>query len=178
MHIEPLAIADAKILTLRAFGDERGYFKETYSEPRYREAGIEDRFVQDNVSVSRRNVLRGLHAEPSTAKLVQVLAGEAFDVIADIRDGSPTYGQWYGTVLHAREHRQVYVPRGCLHGFLALTDEVMFLYKQTAAYNPQTEFGIAWDDPQLAIAWPLDGIAPLLSAKDRANPRLSERSRP
>ena len=165
MHVEPLPLHEAKLITLRAFGDERGVFKETYAAPRYREAGIEDEFVQDNVSVSRRNVLRGLH-------------GEAFDAIADVRPGSPTYGRWYGTVLRAQEHRQLYVPRGFVHGFIALSDEVIFLYKQSAVYDPQSEFGIAWDDPDLAIEWPLGGIAPLLSPKDRANPRLADRPPP
>jgi dTDP-4-dehydrorhamnose 3,5-epimerase len=174
VHIEPLPIQDAKILTLRAFGDDRGYFKETFSAPRYREAGIADVFVQDNVSFSRRGVLRGLHGDPSMSKLVQVLAGEAFDVVADVREDSPTRGRWFGTVLRAGEHRQLYVPRGCLHGFFALTDDVLFLYKQSAVYNPQTEFGVVWNDPDLAIDWPLAGAAPLLSAKDRANPRLAE----
>lgn len=178
MQIEPLPLHEAKLVSLRAFGDDRGYFKETYSMARYREAGIADEFVQDNVSLSRRNVLRGLHGDPSMSKLVQVLHGEAFDVIADIREDSPTRGRWYGTILRAGEHRQLYVPRGFLHGFLALSDEVIFVYKQSSAYNPQTEFGVAWDDPELAIDWPLNGAAPLLSSKDRANPRLADLARP
>jgi dTDP-4-dehydrorhamnose 3,5-epimerase len=108
------------------------------------------------------------------SKLVQVLAGEAFDVIADARVGSPTYGRWYGTLLKASERRQVYVPKGCLHGFLALADEVVFLYKQSALYDPASEFGVAWDDADLAIPWPLKGRPPILSAKDAINPPLAE----
>ena len=178
VQIDPLPLHEAKLITLRAFGDDRGYFKEAYAAPRYREAGIEDVFLQDNVSFSVRNVLRGLHGDRSMSKLVQVIWGEAFDVIADIREGSPTRGRWYGTVLQAGEHRQLYVPSGFLHGFLALSDEVVFLYKQSSVYNPQTEFGVAWDDPDLAIDWPLAGISPILSPKDRANPRLADLALP
>ena len=166
----------AKLIAVRAFTDERGYFKETFSSARYGQAGIADRFVQDNVSYSQRGVLRGLHGDPRMSKLVQVLAGEAFDAIADVRPGSPTYGQWYGVTLRGNEHRQLYVPSGFLHGFLALSDEVLFLYKQSALYDPATEFGVRWDDPDLAIAWPLEGRAPLLSGKDARNPLLAELS--
>jgi dTDP-4-dehydrorhamnose 3,5-epimerase len=178
VQIEPLPLLDAKFIRLRAFADERGYFKETFSAPRYRDAGLDDEFVQDNVSFSRRNVLRGMHGDRSMSKLVQVLVGEAFDVIADVRSGSPTYGQWYGTVLRAQEHCQIYVPCGFLHGFLALSDGVVFLYKQSAVYNPATEFAIAWNDADLKIDWPLEGTLPLLSPKDRANPRLRQLTGP
>jgi dTDP-4-dehydrorhamnose 3,5-epimerase len=174
MQVEPLPIAGALLITPRAFADERGYFKETFSSPRYRAAGISDDFVQDNVSFSRRGVLRGLHGDPRMSKLVQVLVGEAYDVIADVRPGSPTRGQWCGVTLTADEHRQVYVPRGCLHGFLTLSDEALFLYKQSAAYDPAGEIGVRWDDPSFAVAWPLDGRHPVLSAKDAANPTAKE----
>ena len=108
------------------------------------------------------------------AKLVQVLSGEAFDVIVDLRKDSPTYLQWYGHHLRASEHTQIYVPAGCLHGFLALTDDVVFLYKQSATYDPKTEFGVAWNDPDLGIEWPLDGLSPIVSPKDASNPTLRD----
>jgi dTDP-4-dehydrorhamnose 3,5-epimerase len=172
MDVRPLPITGALLIAPRAFADERGYFKETYAATRYAEAGIRETFVQDNVSSSQRDVLRGLHADPRMAKLIQVLAGSAFDVIADARPGSPTYGQWHGEYLRAGEHLQVYVPAGCLHGFLSLEDGTLLSYKQSACYDPVSEFGIAWDDPTLAIAWPLAGRQPRLSPKDAANPYL------
>ncbi len=109
------------------------------------------------------------------AKLVQVVRGRAYDVLADVRPGSPTFMRWHGVMLGEGEHTQVYIPAGCLHGFLALEDGTMLSYKQSAEYDPAAEFGIAWDDPDLAIAWPLEGVAALLSAKDRQNPTLRER---
>lgn len=170
MHAEPLPIAGAILLSPRAFADDRGSFVETYSAPRYREAGILDAFVQDNVSRSRRNALRGLHGDRrAMSKLVGVLAGDAYDVVVDVRPASPTLGRWCGVTLRAGEPRQIYVPAGCLHGFLALSDEVLFLYKQSVPYDPAHEIGVRWDDPEFAVAWPLDG-APILSEKDAANP--------
>ena len=178
MQTEALPLAGAMIIVPQAFRDERGFFMETFSAARYRDAGIDDTFVQDNLSFSRRGVLRGLHGDRSMSKLVQVLSGEAFDAIVDVRPGSATHGRWYGTVLRGSQPQQIYVPRGFLHGFLALTDDVIFLYKQSALYNPRSEFGVAWDDPDLAIAWPLDGRAPRLSRKDGANPRLRDLAPP
>jgi dTDP-4-dehydrorhamnose 3,5-epimerase len=174
MTVEPLPIAGALLVTPTVYTDARGSFAEIFSSARYADAGMADTFVQDNLSFSRRDVLRGLHGDPRMSKLVQVLTGEAFDVIADAREGSPTYGRWYGTLLKASERRQVYVPKGCLHGFLALADEVVFLYKQSALYDPASEFGVAWDDADLAIPWPLKGRPPILSAKDAINPPLAE----
>ncbi len=173
MTVEPLPIAGALLVTPTVYTDARGSFAEIFSSARYAEAGVADTFVQDNLSISRRGVLRGLHGDPRMSKLVQVLAGEAFDVIADAREGSPSYGRWHGTLLKASERRQIYVPKGCLHGFLALSDEVAFLYKQSALYDPASEFGVAWDDPQLAVAWPLEHRPPILSEKDAANPPLA-----
>ncbi|MDQ2991770.1 MAG: dTDP-4-dehydrorhamnose 3,5-epimerase [Candidatus Eremiobacteraeota bacterium] len=170
MNVRPLPITGALLIVPRAFADERGYFKETFSATRYAEAGILETFVQDNVSSSDRDVLRGLHADPRMAKIVQVLAGSGFDVIADIRPESPTYGQWYGECLRAGEHKQVYIPAGCLHGFLSLEDGTLLTYKQSALYDQASETGIAWNDPTLAIAWPLAGRIPRLSPKDAANP--------
>jgi len=169
MHVERLPLAGAMLLSLPAFADSRGYFKETFSSARYRDAGITDDFVQDNVSYSHRNVVRGLHGDFRMSKLVGVLAGEAYDVIVDVRAGSPTRGRWHAVTLRAEEHRQIYVPAGCLHGFLALSDGVLFLYKQSALYDPATEFGVRWNDPDLAVDWPAAGQA-LLSPKDAANP--------
>jgi dTDP-4-dehydrorhamnose 3,5-epimerase len=173
MTVEPLPIAGALLVTPKVYTDDRGSFAEIFSSTRYVDAGIADAFVQDNLSISQRDVLRGLHGDARMSKLVQVLAGEAFDVIADVREGSPTYGRWHGTLLKASERKQIYVPKGCVHGFLALAQDVAFLYKQSALYDPASEFGIAWNDPDLAIAWPLKGRMPILSAKDAANPPLA-----
>ncbi len=170
-----LPLGGSFLLQLDAHADDRGWFCETFVEPRYRALGIEDGFVQENLSHSRRGVLRGLHGDPRMAKLVQVVQGSIFDAIVDARPTSPTFGRWHGQRLDAATPTQLYVPRGFLHGFLALSDDTIFLYKQTATYDPGSEVGIAWDDPDLAIAWPLAGIDPLLSAKDRANPRFRER---
>jgi len=175
MEVRPLAIHGALLIVPRAFSDERGYFKETYSAARYAEAGVRETFVQDNVSLSNRDVLRGLHGDSRMAKLVQVLAGSAYDVIADARPGSPTHGLWLGEYLRAGEHRQIYIPAGCLHGFLSLEDGTLLSYKQSAAYDPASEFAVAWNDPALAIVWPLDGREPRLSPKDACNSSLPPR---
>ncbi len=155
------------------FRDSRGYFKEVFARSRYAQLTQND-FVQDNVSRSCAWTLRGLHADLRMAKLVQVLEGAAFDVIVDLRKASPSYLKWYGATLRAGEHTQLYIPAGCLHGFLALEDNTILLYKQTAEYDPTQEIGVAWDDPNLAIDWPLEGREPLLSAKDARNPILRE----
>ena len=175
MQVEPLSVAGALKITPRAFADERGYFKEAFRSSAYAQLGLREPFVQDNVSVSKARVLRGLHGDVRMAKLVQVLRGSAFDVIADLRKDSPSYAQWTAVTLEAATHAQLYIPAGCLHGFLALEDDTLLTYKQTAEYDPDAEIGIAWNDPDLAIAWPLAGAAPLLSAKDAANPTLRER---
>lgn len=175
MDVRPLPIAGALLIVPATFADERGYFKETYSAARYAEAGVRETFVQDNVSLSDRGVLRGLHGDRRMAKLVQVLAGSAYDVIADARPESPTYGRWLGEYLRAGEHRQIYIPAGCLHGFLSLEDGTVLSYKQSAVYDPASEFAVAWNDPTLAIAWPLDGRSPRLSPKDACNSSLAPR---
>ena len=174
MDVRPLAIDGALEIIPKVFADERGYFKETYSAKRYGGVGVPDSFIQDNVSKSQRLVLRGLHGDPRMAKLIQVVAGSAFDVVADVRKSSPTFGRWCAVTLTATQHNQMYIPAGCLHGFLSLEDGTMLSYKQSALYDPSTEFGVRWDDPDLAIAWPLDGREPLLSAKDAVNPTLRE----
>lgn len=174
MECRPLSLAGSYLLRPDVFGDERGYFKEIYSTARYRELGITEDFVQDNISCSMRDVVRGLHADPRMAKLVQLVTGEAFDVIVDFRRDSPTFLRWEGFTLRASEHTQLFVPRGFLHGFLALADETILLYKQSALYDAASEIGIAWDDPDLGIDWPLQGHSPRLSDKDRQNPAVRD----
>jgi dTDP-4-dehydrorhamnose 3,5-epimerase len=166
-----------------AFGDARGWFLETFSQQRYEQAlapygagqaGIKLPFVQDNVSLSSKNVLRGLHFQypHSQGKLVQVLSGEVFDVAVDIRLGSPTFGQWVGESLSAENHKQMYIPPGFAHGFCVLSDTTLFSYKCTDYYSPATEGGIIFNDPDLAIAWPVS--TPALLKKDAGYPRLRD----
>jgi dTDP-4-dehydrorhamnose 3,5-epimerase len=173
MEVEPLPIRGAYKIIPRVFSDDRGSFKEIFSATRYAQFNATT-FTQDNVSSSKRHTLRGLHADPRMSKLVQVLRGSAFDVLVDLRRDSPTYRMCYSTELRATEHTQLYIPAGCLHGFLALEDDTLLLYKQTAEYDPTAEYGVAWNDPDLEIDWPLNGAAPLLSPKDAANPTLRE----
>jgi dTDP-4-dehydrorhamnose 3,5-epimerase len=158
---------DVKLFVPDVYEDDRGFFKETYNAARYKAAGLTDDFVQDSVSVSSQNVIRGLHSDPQMSKLVQVLRGKIWDVIADIRSGSPTYGKWQGFYLSEFNHRQLYIPPGFAHGFLALSDDVVFSYKHGALYDPARERAIRWNDPTLAITWPLVG-EPRISEKDRA----------
>ncbi len=162
-------IADVLLIDPTVFGDERGFFYESFNQRAFNEAtGRDWSFVQDNHSKSGKGVLRGLHyqAVQPQGKLVRVVAGEVFDVAVDIRKDSPTYGQWVGEILSASNHRQLWVPPGLAHGFLVLSDTAEFLYKTTDFYAPAHERCIAWNDPTLAIAWPDAGGAPKLSAKD------------
>jgi dTDP-4-dehydrorhamnose 3,5-epimerase len=175
MQVEPLSIAGALKIVPRAYADDRGYFKEVFRSSSYANLGLRDPFVQDNVSASKARVLRGLHGDVRMAKLVQILRGSAFDVVVDLREESPSYLQWTSVTLDATSHAQLYIPAGCLHGFLALEDDTLLTYKQTAEHDAAAEIGVAWNDPDLAIAWPLDGRPPILSAKDAANPTLRER---
>lgn len=174
MNVIETNLPGVVVIEPKVFGDSRGFFLETFQEERYREAGITERFVQFNHSRSRRGVLRGLHyqLEQTQGKLVMVMRGEVFDVAVDVRSGSPTFGQWYGCVLSDENHRQLYVPPGYAHGFAVLSEEADFFYQCTDYYHPPSEQGIAWDDPDLGIAWPLEDV--LLSAKDQANPRLKD----
>jgi dTDP-4-dehydrorhamnose 3,5-epimerase len=162
---------EAKIFIPEVFADERGFFKETYSTAKYRALGLNDEFVQDSVSFSKKNVIRGLHYDRRMSKFVQVLRGRIYDVIVDLREGSPTHLRWQGFYLSEDDHRQLYVPAGFAHGLLALSDDVVFAYKHGALYDPATEGSVRWNDPKLGIAWPLDG-EPILSPKDRAAPTL------
>ena len=158
------------IIEPKVFGDERGYFMETYNYNDFKAAGLDMVFVQDNQSRSKKGVLRGLHFQKKhpQGKLVRVLSGEVFDVAVDIRRDSPKYKKWYGVVLSGKNKRQFYVPEGFAHGFLVLSEEAEFTYKCTDFYYPEDEGGIRWDDPEIGIEWPLEGISRiLLSDKDK-----------
>jgi dTDP-4-dehydrorhamnose 3,5-epimerase len=154
--------------------DDRGFLLESYHEPRYRESGIRERFVQDNHSRSTRGVLRGLHGQSPhpQGKLVRVIAGDVFDVAVDARRGSPSYGKYVATELSAENFRQIYLPPGVLHGFLVISEVAEFEYKCTDIYHPESEFSVAWNDPDIGIAWPIE--KPILSEKDRGAPRLRD----
>lgn len=163
------------VIEPQSFGDERGYFMETYNYRDFAEAGIECAFVQDNQSSSRRGVLRGLHFQirHPQDKLVRVINGEVYDVAVDLREGSATFGKWYGLRLSAENRKQLFVPKNFAHGFLVLSEVAEFCYKVTNFYHPDDEGGILWNDPELGVEWPLAeaGIAPerlILSEKDRA----------
>lgn len=161
----------------KVYGDARGYFMETFQSQEFKKAGIDVNFVQDNQSKSSRGVLRGLHyqKEHTQGKLVRVLSGEVFDVAVDIRKGSKTYGQWYGTTLSAENNTMLYVPEGFAHGFYVLSDTAEFFYKCTDYYAPSSEAGIRWDDETVAVAWPIpDGEQPLISDKDKKHPSFSD----
>ena len=171
MKATPSTIADVILLEPKVFGDERGFFFESFNQQVFEQAtGVKTQFVQDNHSKSGKGVLRGLHyqIENAQGKLVRVTQGEVFDVAVDIRPGSPTYGQWVGEILSAENKRQLWIPAGLAHGFLVLSDTAEFLYKTTEYYAPAHERCIAWDDATLSIAWPLAGVQPKLSVKDRA----------
>lgn len=158
----------------RVFEDRRGFFVETYHEKKFAEIGITDRFVQDNHAMSLMHSLRGLHYQIShpQAKLCRVVRGEVFDVVVDIRRGSPYFGKWVGCVLSAENKRQIYVPSGFAHGYVVLSDGAEFLYKCSDFYCPEFERGVAWNDSEIAIEWGVE--SPILSDKDRRNPRLRE----
>jgi len=151
-------------------GDERGFMVESFSRDAWAGLGVEVEFVQHNHSRSRKGTLRGIHfqTEPGQAKLVRCARGEIIDVAVDLRRGSPTFGRWAGEVLSAENKRQLWIPEGFAHGFLVLSDAAEFLYKTTDYWHPQHEHCIRWDDPDLAVAWPVAGAAPLVSAKDAA----------
>lgn len=165
------------IIKPSVFGDERGYFMETYNEEEFHEAGLTMKFVQDNESKSSKGVLRGLHFQRkfSQGKLVRVTRGEVYDVGVDLRYGSPTYGQWAGVLLTEENKTMFYVPEGFAHGFLVISDEAVFNYKCTNLYAPEYDGGVRWNDPSIGVEWPLEGIdEPLLSEKDKELPFLSE----
>lgn len=156
---------EAKIYVPEIYEDDRGYFKETYSRDKYAAAGMHDEWLQDSVSRSSRNVIRGMHYDMRMAKLVQVLTGRIYDVIVDVREGSPTYKKWQGFYLTADNHLQLYVPNGFAHGFIALADDNIVQYKMTAHFDPAHERILSWKDKSVGIHWPLVGD-PRLSKKD------------
>ena len=174
MRVTPSAIDGVLVIEPRVFRDRRGFFLETYHAERYREYGIQGSFVQDNHTRSVAGTVRGLHLQlrRPQAKLVRVIEGEVFDVAVDVRRGSPTFGRWVSVVLSAENFKQCFVPPGFAHGFCVVSPFAQVEYKCTDFYDPDGEIGIAWDDPALAIAWPV--ADPVLSDRDRRNPTLAE----
>lgn len=177
------SIEGVVIVDVKSYGDDRGYFMETYKKSDFAAGGIGVDFVQDNQSSSAKGVLRGLHyqIEHPQSKLVRVVSGEVFDVAVDLREGSPTYGQWEGVVLSAENKRQFFIPRGFAHGFLVLSDSAEFCYKCDDVYHPGDEGGLMWNDPAIGIEWPplqgadfFDPAAVILSEKDKVHPLLNE----
>ena len=171
MTFEPTPLAGVYVLEPRVFGDERGFFLESWNAATFRDAGLDITFVQDNHSRSAQGILRGLHyqTEQPQGKLVRVTAGAVFDVAVDLRRSSPTLGQWYGLELSAANHRMLWVPPGFAHGFYVLSEFADFQYKCSDYYHPASEVSLAWNDPALGIEWPVPaGASPTLSAKDAA----------
>jgi dTDP-4-dehydrorhamnose 3,5-epimerase len=174
MKITKTTIPEVLIIEPDVFGDARGWFIETFSKQRYEQNGIKLQFVQDNVSFSAKNVLRGLHFQnpKSQGKLVQVLSGQVYDVAVDIRVGSPTFGKWIGETLSGSNHKQLYIPPGFAHGYCVLSETALFSYKCTDYYSPVDEGGVIYNDPDIGIAWPVD--KPMLSKKDTGYCRLKD----
>jgi dTDP-4-dehydrorhamnose 3,5-epimerase len=172
LHVTPTAISDVLVIEPKVFGDERGWFTESFNAQDFVQAtGLAVNFVQDNHSFSRQWTLRGMHyqLEKPQGKLVRVVAGSVFDVVVDIRKDSSTYGKWVGVELSAQNHQQMWVPPGLAHGFLVLSETAEFLYKTTDYYHPQSEVCLAWNDPAVGIEWPLPkGMAPNMNSKDLA----------
>ena len=163
------------IIEPKLFGDNRGYFMETYNENEFRKNGLNYNFVQDNQSKSKKGVLRGLHFQKkhSQAKLVRVLEGEVYDVAVDLRKDSPTYGKWVGALLSSDNNKMLMIPRGFAHGFVVLSETAVFAYKCDEFYHPEDEGGIMWNDPEIGIEWPYDGEL-ILSEKDKKHPLLRD----
>lgn len=177
MEAIPLAVPEVVLLKPKVFGDERGFFFESFQQQRFEQAtGVRARFVQDNHSRSRRGVLRGLHyqlAPRAQGKLVRVVIGEVFDVAVDLRRSSPTFGRWVGALLSAENKHQLWIPEGFGHGFVTLSEHADFLYKTTEVYAPECERCVAWNDPAIGIDWHYAG-EPQLSGKDREAPALAD----
>ena len=178
MHPTPCRLPGLTVIEPAVHGDERGFFSETYRRAWHESAGIPDgvQFIQDNHSRSSRGVVRGMHFHigPGVAKLVRCARGLILDVAVDLRRGSPTYGEWEGVELDGESLRELYVPVGFAHGFCVLSDVADVLYKQTAYYDPDVERGIAWDDPDVGVQWPLPSAELIVSERDAAAPRLSD----
>lgn len=170
MDVKTTEIKDLYVIEPKVFKDNRGFFLENYNHKRYAEVGIDVHFIQDNHSRSQKNTLRGLHYQinPGQGKLIYVGAGEIFDVAVDIRRNSPTFGQWFGINLSAESKNQLYIPVGFAHGFCVLTETAEVFYKCTDYYSPKNERGIMWNDPTLAIDWPV--TSPILSERDKNHP--------
>ncbi|MEN3748061.1 dTDP-4-dehydrorhamnose 3,5-epimerase [Sphingomonas sp. HF-S3] len=176
MKVIPTEIPDLLIIEPKVFGDDRGFFMESWNADTFREHGLDLAFVQDNHSRSAKGVLRGLHFQNPNpqGKLVRVTAGRVWDVAVDLRRSSPTFGKWAGVELSASNRRMFWVPPGFAHGFVSLENGTDFLYKCTGVYDPASEHSLAWDDPSVGIEWPLEGIEPQLSAKDKVGLPLAE----
>ena len=176
MNIIETAIPGPVIIEPRVFGDERGFFLETWNEAKFAEAGLDLNFVQDNHSHSQKGVLRGLHLQNPgpQGKLVRVTSGAVFDVAVDLRKNSDHFGKWVGVELSAENKRMFWVPEGFAHGFLTLTDNTDFMYKCTAPYSPETEHTLAWDDPAVGVEWPLGDLTPIISEKDKVGLSLAD----
>lgn len=174
MQVTAAKIPGLLIIDPVVHGDARGFFVETYSRDRYAEAGVSGDFVQDNLSSSRRGILRGLHLQHprGQGKLCSVIEGEVFDVAVDVRIGSPSFGKWEGVTLSSDNKRQLYIPPGFAHGLCIMSERALFSYKCTDFYSAENEIGVAWNDEDIGIEWPIN--APLLSDKDRANPKLRD----
>lgn len=170
LEVRETSFVEVKIVVPEVFNDARGFFEEVFSRLKYAAIGILDDFIQDNVSHSRKDVLRGMHYDLRMAKLVQTVHGAIFDVVVDMREESHLYKKWFGCRLTAENHWQLYVPAGFAHGFLTLSDEAVVMYKQSAIYAPEHERLLRWNDPSVAIEWPLGGATAILSAKDAAGP--------
>ena len=176
MQVIPTAIPEVLILEPKVFGDDRGFFFESFNARTFAQVtGVKREFVQDNHSKSSRGVLRGLHYQirQPQGKLVRVVAGEVFDVAVDVRKSSPTFGQWVGERISAENKRQLWIPEGFAHGFLVLSDYAEFLYKTTDYYAPEHERSLLWNDPAIGIQWPIQGV-PILAAKDAAGLSLND----
>jgi len=182
MKLTPLSIPDVLLLEPKQYGDERGFFSEVYNARVFAEADLSYNWVQINHSMSReKSTLRGLHFQTppnAQAKLIRVTRGALFDVAVDIRVGSPTFGEWVAVTLSAKAWNQVLIPAGFAHGYLTLEPDTEVVYKVDDYYAPEADSGVIWNDPDLAVDWPLDGVGPVLSAKDRALPRLAKINSP
>ena len=174
--VETCEIEGLKVITPQVFGDNRGYFMETYNYNDFKDAGIDAVFVQDNQSASKQGVIRGLHFQINFPqdKLVRCIRGEVFDVAVDLREGSKTYGKWHGVRLSEENKKQFYIPKGFAHGFVVISDYAEFAYKCTDFYHPNDEGGIIWNDPSIGIEWPVEGLELIFSEKDTKWPTLKE----
>jgi dTDP-4-dehydrorhamnose 3,5-epimerase len=177
LNVETCEIEGLKVITPQVFGDERGYFMETYSKRDFEKIGIDMEFVQDNQSASKKGVLRGLHFQKNFPqdKLVRVISGEVFDAVVDLRKDSPTYGRSFGVVLSAENRKQLFIPKGFAHGFVVLSDYAEFFYKVSDFYHPNDEGGLLWNDPEVGIDWPIKDESLLnIIERDQNWPKLSE----